>query len=98
GKSATCNPISEPDLASALIDTIADKTHENRVWNLGGPDDGLSMQQQGQMIADILDKPPKTLGVPIGIFDAIINLLQGCADLFKSEKLEDAAEFGRIGR
>ena len=24
GKSATCNPISEPDLAAALVDTIAD--------------------------------------------------------------------------
>ena len=29
GKSATCNPISEPDLAAALIDTISDKSKEN---------------------------------------------------------------------
>jgi len=98
GKSATCNPISEPDLAAALVDTIADDSKKNVVWNLGGPDDGLSMKQQGELVADVLRKEESnTLGVPIKIFDSIINVLQGAADLFKSEKLEDAAEFGRIG-
>lgn len=99
GKCATCNPISEPDLAAALVDTIADKSKENLVWNLGGPDEGLSMRQQGELVADVLGKEEaKLLGVPIGIFDFIINGLQFLADTFKSEKLEDAAEFGRIGR
>jgi len=99
GKSATCNPISEPDLAAALVDTISDPSKKDALWNLGGPDEGLSMRQQGEMLADVLDKEEaKLLGVPIGIFDAIIGLLQGGADLFKSEKLADAAEFGRIGR
>jgi len=99
GKSATCNPISEPDLANAVIDTIADKSRENTVWNLGGPDEGMSMQQQGALIADVLGmEEAKTLGVPIGIFDVIINGLQWLADTFKAEKLEEAAEFGRIGR
>jgi len=98
GASATCNPISEPDLAAALVDTIADEGRRNVVWNVGGPEDGLSMQQQGALVADVLGKEPNTLGVPIGIFDVIINLLQGAADLFKSEPLADAAEFGRIGR
>jgi len=37
GKCATCNPISEPDLAAALVDTIADKAKENALWNLGTP-------------------------------------------------------------
>lgn len=77
GKCATCNPISEPDLAAALVDTIADKSKENLVWNLGGPDEGLSMRQQGELVADVLGKEEaKLLGVPIGIFDFIINGLQ----------------------
>ena len=46
GKCATCNPIAEADLAAALVDTIGDKTKENMLWNLGGPDEGLSMKQQ----------------------------------------------------
>jgi len=99
GKSATCNPISEPDLAAAIIDTIADPAKKNTVWNIGGPDEGLSMVDQGKLIAEILGKEqPKLLGVPIGLFDFIINGLQGAANLFKSEQLEDAAELGRIGR
>ena len=76
GKCATCNPISEPDLAAALVDTIADSSKENALWNLGGPDDGLSMRQQGELVADVLGKPSKLFGVPIGIFDVIINTLQ----------------------
>lgn len=99
GKSATCNPISEPDLAAALIDTIADESKKNFVWNLGGPDKGFSMQEQGEMVHDVLNKEKAwLLGVPIGLFDTIINGLQWAADTFKSEKFEDAAEFGRIGR
>ena len=31
GKCATCNPISEPDLAAALVDTIADPSKEKAV-------------------------------------------------------------------
>jgi len=99
GKSATCNPISEPDLASAIISTVTDKSKENGLWNIGGPDEGMSMQQQGALIADVLGKEEaKTFGVPIGIFDLIINGLQWLADLTNSEKIADAAEFGRIGR
>ena len=56
GKSATCNPISEPDLAAALVDTISDKTKENALWNLGGPDAGMSMQEQGRILADVLGR------------------------------------------
>ena len=93
GRSATCNPISEPDLAAALLDQVADDAHKNTYWNLGGPDAGLSMKEQGEMIHDILEKEgePKLLGVPIGLFDFIINGLQWAADKFGSEKLDDAA-------
>ena len=73
------------------------------------------MRQQGELVSDVLGKDEaKLLGVPIGIFDAIINGLQGLADGAKAldeklegklqlvgdavEKFEDAAEFGRIGR
>ena len=77
GKCATCNPIAEADLAAALIDTIADETKKNYLWNLGGPDDGLSMKQQGELVAEVLGKEEaKLIGVPIGIFDAIVGGLQ----------------------
>ena len=99
-RTATCNPISEPDLAAALIDQVADDSHRNTYWNLGGPDDGLSMRSQGEMIHDILGREgePTLLGVPIGLFDVIINALQWVGDTFNSEKFDDAAELGRIGK
>ena len=39
-------PIAEADLAAALIDTVGDESKKNYLWNIGGPDDGLSMKQQ----------------------------------------------------
>jgi divinyl chlorophyllide a 8-vinyl-reductase len=39
------------------------------------------MRQQGELVADVLGKEEaKLLGVPIGIFDVIVNGLQGAAD------------------
>ena len=55
GKCATCNPIAEADLAAALIDTIADESKKNALWNLGGPDEGLSMKQQARARAPAPD-------------------------------------------
>ena len=99
-RNAICNPISEPDLAAALIDQVADDAHKNTFWNLGGPDEGLSMKQQGALIHEILEKEgePKFISVPIGLFDVIINGLQWVGDTFNSEKFDDAAELGRIGK
>lgn len=99
-RNAICNPISEPDLAAALIDQVADDSHKNTYWNLGGPDEGLSMKQQGALIHDVLKKDgePKYISVPIGLFDVIINGLQWIGDTFNSEKFDDAAELGRIGK
>ena len=107
GRSATCNPISEADLAIALVDTIADPKRKNKVWNIGGPDNGLSMEEQGKMLAKVLGKEePKLLAVPIGLFDVIISGIQGVANLLGqweatqgfAGKFEDAAELGRIGK
>ena len=109
GRSATCNPISEADLAVALVDTIADPKRKNFVWNLGGPDEGLSMEAQGKMLHGVLEKEgePKLFAVPIGLFDVIIGGIQGLADFFKGfdatreslgAKFDDAAELGRIGK
>eukprot|EP00547_Thalassionema_nitzschioides_P001802 CAMPEP_0194217246 /NCGR_PEP_ID=MMETSP0156-20130528/20720_1 /TAXON_ID=33649 /ORGANISM="Thalassionema nitzschioides, Strain L26-B" /LENGTH=358 /DNA_ID=CAMNT_0038946235 /DNA_START=197 /DNA_END=1276 /DNA_ORIENTATION=- len=98
---ARCNPISEPDLAAALLDNVADDTYKNGIWNIGGPDaGGLSMVEQGEILHKILKKEgePKLLGVPIGLFDVIINGLQWVSDTFSNQWFDDAAELGRIGK
>ena len=66
--SATCNPISEPDLAMAIVDCVADRAKSSAggdpIWNVGGPDAGLSMRDQGELLAKIVEKEPKLLAVP----------------------------------
>lgn len=116
GRSAVCNPIAESDLAKAIVDCICDPSKSsqgggNPIWNIGGPDPGYSMSEQGQLIADAVaevngdsssrisgKKAPWLLPVPIALFDVIINTLDFFAGVFNSTKLSDAAEFGRIGK
>lgn len=98
GGTVKCNPISETDLATYLIDCISDKSRLNKILNLGGPDEPLTMRTQGEMLFEATGKKPFFVSAPIWLFDAIIDSLQWVADTFNSEKFENAAELGRIGK
>lgn len=58
---------------------------------IGGPGPALDPVQQSEILFGLLDKAPKTLKVPVGLMDFIINALS-----FFGQK--EAAEFGRIGK
>jgi divinyl chlorophyllide a 8-vinyl-reductase len=49
GEVTRCNPIAESELAEYLINSITDKSKENKVLNLGGPDEPLTMKKQGEV-------------------------------------------------
>eukprot|EP00590_Aulacoseira_subarctica_P004923 CAMPEP_0172427986 /NCGR_PEP_ID=MMETSP1064-20121228/44381_1 /TAXON_ID=202472 /ORGANISM="Aulacoseira subarctica , Strain CCAP 1002/5" /LENGTH=349 /DNA_ID=CAMNT_0013172501 /DNA_START=275 /DNA_END=1324 /DNA_ORIENTATION=- len=98
GEVTRCNPISEADLATYLIDCVHEKSRYGQIINLGGPDEPLTMKKQGEMLFEALGKEPKFFYAPLWLFDTIINSLQWVADTFKSEQFEDAAELGRIGK
>jgi divinyl chlorophyllide a 8-vinyl-reductase len=49
GEVTRCNPIAEADLATYLVDCISDKSRENKIINLGGPDQPLTMKRQGEV-------------------------------------------------
>jgi len=101
GKTAACNPISEDDLASALIDQVVDDTHKNTHWNLGGPDTpGLDKMDQMNSMTEVLgfQQQPRLIYVPIGVLHFFVNSFQWLADVFRSDKLNDAAELARIVR
>ena len=38
------------DLAGYMINCVEDESKWNKVLDLGGPDDGMTMKQQGEMI------------------------------------------------
>jgi divinyl chlorophyllide a 8-vinyl-reductase len=49
GEVTRCNPIAESELAQYLVDSISDKSRENKLLNLGGPDEPLTMKKQGEV-------------------------------------------------
>ncbi len=98
GEVTRCNPISEADLATYLIDSIKNESRLNQTINLGGPDEPLTMKKQGEMLYTAVGKEPNFFYAPLWLFDVIIDSLQWVADTFNSEKFENAAELGRIGK
>lgn len=98
GEVTRCNPISESDLATFMVNCISDKTKENKILNIGGPDEPITQKIQGKMLFDVIGKTPEYVSAPLWIFDVIIDSFQWAADTFKIEKFENAAEVGRIGK
>ena len=98
GEVTRCNPIAEADLATYLVDCIKDENRKNKILNLGGPDEPLTMKKQGEMLYKSIGKEPNFFFAPLWLFDTIIDSLQWVADTFNSEKFENAAELGRIGK
>ncbi|KAK9714407.1 hypothetical protein RND81_06G091800 [Saponaria officinalis] len=96
GKLCACKPISEPDLASFIVDSVLDEDKRNRVLPIGGPGKAVTPLEQGEILFSLLGKQPKFIKVPIEIMDFAIGVLDFLAKIFPS--LEDAAEFGKIGR
>eukprot|EP00752_Nemacystus_decipiens_P012484 g11058.t1 len=97
GTMCKCNPIAEADLATYLVDCITDKTKSNKILNIGGPDDGLSMTAQGKLLFEAVGKEPKILKAPVALFDLIIGSLDFLAK-FLPRQFEDPAELAKIGK
>ena len=51
-----------------------------------------------QMLFNAVGKEPNFFFAPLWLFDVIIDSLQWVSDTFESEKFENAAELGRIGK
>jgi divinyl chlorophyllide a 8-vinyl-reductase len=97
GQLAACKPISERDLASFMVRCIEDEDKCNKVLPIGGPGEAMTALQQGNVLFDILGKKPFFIKVPLGLMDFVIGILDFFAG-FNPQGLEDAAEFGRIGK
>ncbi|GBF92658.1 3,8-divinyl protochlorophyllide a 8-vinyl reductase [Raphidocelis subcapitata] len=96
GNLAACKPISEADLARFMADCISDPSKHNQMLPVGGPGGALTAKQQAQILFRLTGLPEKYISAPVWLFDGIIGVLDALAKVFPN--LEDAAEFGRIGR
>ncbi|KAJ4722243.1 Divinyl chlorophyllide a 8-vinyl-reductase chloroplastic [Melia azedarach] len=96
GKLCACKPISEQDLASFIADCVLSEDKINQILPIGGPGKALTPLEQGEMLFKLLGKEPKFLKVPIEIMDFAIGVLDFLVKIVPA--MEDAAEFGKIGR
>lgn len=96
GELTSCKPISESDLARFIADCLEDPEKQNKILPIGGPGRALSHREQGEMLFELLGRPPKFKHMPIQMFDVIIPLMSLLAKIFP--KLQDKAEFARIGK
>jgi divinyl chlorophyllide a 8-vinyl-reductase len=91
-----CNPIAEAELAQYMMDCVRDETRWNRILNVGGPDQPVTQQQQGEMLFAAVGRQPRFVSAPLWLFDVIVNTFQFLANVTKSEWFENAAESARI--
>ncbi|NTV06643.1 MAG: NAD(P)-dependent oxidoreductase [Chlorobiaceae bacterium] len=96
GELTSCKPISEADLARFIADCLENPAMQNKILPIGGPGKAISHREQGEMLFELLGRPPKFKNMPIQMFDVIIPVLSMLAKIFP--KLEDKAEFARIGK
>ncbi|KAG0488119.1 hypothetical protein HPP92_006930 [Vanilla planifolia] len=96
GRLCSCRPISEEDLAAFIADCVVDENKAGKILPVGGPGKSLTPLEQGEMLFRLLDREPRFLKVPIGVMDFAIALLDFLSRVFPV--MEDAAEYGRIGR
>ncbi|KAL1548511.1 3,8-divinyl protochlorophyllide a 8-vinyl-reductase (NADPH) [Salvia divinorum] len=96
GRLCACKPISEPDLAFFITECVLSEDLVNKVLPIGGPGKAVTPLEQGEMLFRLVGKEPKFLKVPIQRMDFAIGVLDFLVKIFPS--LEDAAEFGKIGR
>lgn len=96
GDLCKCNALSERDLARFIVLCARDAGKRNRVSAVGGPGEAVTPKEQAEMLFRILGRKPKYISLPIGLMDGAVGVLEGLQKVFPG--LEDAAEFGRIGR
>ena len=96
GKLTACKPISEADLARFMADCLEDPEKKNKILPIGGPGKAISAREQGELLFELLGRPPKFKNMPIQMFDLIIPVLALLAKFFP--KFEEKAEFARIGK
>ena len=96
GKLTACKPISDDDLAQYMVRCLHDTTLHNRVLPVGGPGPAITPRQQGDMLFELLGRPPRFKQVPVKLLDTIVRVLGAAGHVLPA--LAAKAELARIGR
>lgn len=95
GALTACKPISDDDLADYLAGCLDDPARQGRVLPIGGPGEALTPRQQGEMLFELLGRPPRFRPVPVALLDVIVTVLGTLGRVLPS--LAAKAELARIG-
>ena len=96
GKQTACKPISDDDLADYLAGCLENTNRHNRILPIGGPGPAITPLEQGEYLFKLLGKTPRFKSVPLGLLDAIANVLGLFGKVIPV--LADKAELAKIGR
>ena len=96
GDATACKPISNADLARFIALSLSDAATENKIMPIGGPGPAITPKEQGALLFDALDMPPRFSHVPLGLINAIVAGLTPLGAV--SRRFAEKAEFAKIGR
>jgi len=96
GRRTACKPIGETDLARYIADRLADPAPRNAVLPVGGPGPSITPREQGELLFELVGRPPRFRHVPVAVLDAAVAALW--AGGWLRSGLRDKAELARIGR
>lgn len=96
GDLTACKPISDRDLAAFIVDSMGASDCVNRILPIGGPGPALSPREQGQLLFQAFNTPPKWRSVSPKLFDILALLIAPLA--WVSEWGRARREFLRIGK
>ena len=94
GRLTRTKPIADDDLGAFVAGCLSDPARANRVLPIGGPGPALAPIEMGEMLHEVLGRPPRFRRVPPGPFLAAACLLAVPGRL--SPRLAAAAEFARV--
>lgn len=96
GRGTACKPISDADLGRYMAECLRHEARFDQILPIGGPGPAQTPREQGEMLFELLDLPPRFRRVPYWVMDAIVGGLSTAGYL--SRKAADQAELARIGR
>jgi divinyl chlorophyllide a 8-vinyl-reductase len=96
GRLNACKPIGEGDLARYLADCLTDPARHDAILPVGGPGPALTPLDQGGLLFDALERPPRFRHVPLLVLSLVAAALSAASRL--GPGLRDKAELARIGR
>ncbi|MEO1489813.1 MAG: epimerase, partial [Pseudomonadota bacterium] len=96
GELTRCKPISDADLARFIASCVVDPAKRGKALPIGGPGPAITLKEQGEILFDLLGRPPAFRSISPSLFDIAARALSLGAPL--SKWFAAKAEYARIAK